>query len=281
MRIIVLSLGTLKHHPQNEGGRKMQRKTIGLWLLVALLAIICASCGEDTSSTPLQPITATTRNADPCNAWSRTGWQEGPDAVRTPQLKNENASHSLSPAEIIYYSAVENSDDPTSADAKYFVNPVLLLTYLENRDLISKGKDFEDFEFRLLQACGYGGERIKKYHGFYPQLVASTYQWHAYQERKKTFEEAQASFPFTGTEDFKQTYAKYARIMNFIAGTSFSEYPDSDGYYRDFFRVIGIKEIQKFLETMDSPLKDKYLFREQPVKNTVIDYSNMSTTYCE
>lgn len=248
---------------------------------MALLAIICASCGDDSPSAPLQPITATTRNADPCNAWARSGWQEGPDAVKTPQLRGGNASHSLSPAEIIYYSAVENSDDPTSADAKYFVNPVLLLTYLENRDLISKGKDFEDFEFRLLQACGYGGDKIKKYHGFYPQLVASTYQWRAYQERSFPFEEAQVKYPFTGSEDFKQTYAKYARLMNFISGTSFSEYPDSNGYYQDFFGVISIEQIQKFLEVTNSPLKEKDLFREQPVKNTVIDYSNMSTAYCE
>jgi hypothetical protein len=248
---------------------------------MAILAIICASCGDDTENTALQPITATTRNADPCNAWARPGWREGPDAVKTSQLQNGNASHSLSPAEIIYYSAIENSDNPTSAEAKYFVNPVLILTYLENRDLISKGKDFEDFELRLLQASGYGGDKIKKYHGFYPQLVASTYQWRAYQERNLPFEEAQVKYPFTGTEDFKQTYTKYARLMNFIAGTSFSEYPDSNGYYRDFFGTIGVKEIQKFLEVIDSPLKEKYLFRKQPVKNTVIDYSNMSTTYCE
>ncbi|MEI7426251.1 MAG: hypothetical protein WCK16_05030 [Candidatus Moraniibacteriota bacterium] len=48
------------------------------------------------------------RTADPCNAWARPGWQEGSDAVITPELRDGNASY-LWPAEIIYFSIMENT----------------------------------------------------------------------------------------------------------------------------------------------------------------------------
>lgn len=228
--------------------------------------VLLISCGESGNPIP--------RSADPCNAWARPGWMDGPEKVVTPELRDGNASHNLSPAEIIFYSVSENTI------GEYKINPVLVLTYLESADLLSQGKDYGDFEFRLLTSVGYGGAGIKKYHGFYPQLVASTFQWYAYQKRGLDFEEAQTQYSFVATRPFKEAYAEYAAIMNQIVGTNFSLNPDSQGYYQDFSGFVSAENIQSFLEAVDSSLKEKNLFRQFPVLKTRINYACMEE-YCE
>lgn len=215
------------------------------------------------------------RSADPCNTWSRPSWQDGPGAIQTPQLQGGNASHNLTPAEIVYYSVRENS----SSELGFVVNPVLILTYLENASLLTQGLYCGDFEFRLLKSVGYAKD-ITKYNGFYPQIVASTYQWRLYQERELPFEDAQKLYPFLSMRSFKEVYAKNVRIMNKIAKTNFSEYPFSQGYYQDFFDFVGIGDIQKFFEVNNSPLKNKNLFKRLPLRGSEVDYSNMNE-YCE
>ena len=204
-----------------------------LSLIVLVMGTMFFSCGKAGENTTL-------RTADPCNAWARAGWQQGADAVVTPELRDGNASH-LWPAEIIFYSVIENSDTMTTGQG-IFVNPILLITYLENADLLSKGKEYGDFELRLLKAVGYSSDK-KKYNGFYPQLVASTYQWRQFQKKGLSFEEAQGLYPFVSSRSFQIAYAEYAQIMNDIIGTNFSAYPSSNGYYRDFF---GLVDVDKF-----------------------------------
>lgn len=215
------------------------------------------------------------RSADPCNAWKRPGWRDGPGAIITPELQDGNASHNLSPAEIIYYSVQENS----SPDLGFVINPVLVLTYLENAELLRQGMFCGDFEYKLLKAVGYDKDRIK-YNGFYPQVVSSTYQWRLYQERRMSFSAAQKLYPFLSINSFRAAYAKNARLMNQIAGTNFRVYPVSQGYYRDFFDFVGIGQIQEFLQRKKSPLQNWNLFRQRPVQGSEVDYSN-TKAYCE
>jgi len=238
-----------------------------------MLAIIfLSSCkkGEETEATLI-------RSADPCNAWARPGWQTGPGAVVTPELREGRASH-LRPAEIIYYSILENSDS-VGKEEGIFINPVLILTYLENASLLSKGKNYGDFELRLLQASAYGGEVMKKYHGFYPQLVAATYQWRAYQLKGLSFSEAQVLYPFTKDKDFPTVYAQIANLMNELCGTNFPLQPSSLGYFQDFYGIVTVADIQALLEELGSPLKGD-LFKEAPLANSVINYQDLGD-YCE
>ena len=213
------------------------------------------------------------RSADPCNAWARPGWQTGPDALVTPELRDGNASH-LWPAEIIYYSVLENTLQGI------LINPVLVLVYLENADLLSFGQEYGDFEMRLLKAVGYD-VGSNKYNGFFINSVSSTYQWHVYQKRGLSFAEAQKGYPFASSSgiSFSDAYAKYAKIMNDILGTTFSLYPDSKGYYQDFAGLVDVNKIQLFLARVNSPLQNN-LFNQPPIQNTVFDYSNPAA-FCE
>jgi hypothetical protein len=215
------------------------------------------------------------RTADPCNAYDRPGWKSGPDAVITPELQGGNASH-LWPAEIIYYSVLEN----TLPSQGILINPVLVLVYLENADLLSFGQEYGDFEMRLLKAVGYDATS-NKYNGFYPQLVSSTYQWRVYQKRGLSFAEAQKGYPFASSSgiSFSDAYAKYAKTMNDILGTTFSLYPDSRGYYQDFAGLVDANKIQLFLARIGSSLQGN-LFNQPPVQTTVFDYSNPAP-FCE
>ncbi len=132
---------------------------------------------------------------------------------------------------------------------------------------------------RLVRAVGYGGES-KKYNGFYPQLVASTYQWRAYQERKLSFEEAQVKYSFSGgKESFKNAYATYAKIMNEILGVDMDLYPESEGYFQDFSGLVDIEHIQAFLVRVGSALQED-LFNQPPLEGSALNYSDTSE-YCE
>lgn len=246
-----------------------------IWLIMSaiLSSVIIVACQKKEDTAEVEA----TRNADPCNAWARPSWQTGPGAIITPEIRDGQASHMLS-AKIIYYSVKENSDSVSKING-IFINPVLIITYLEMAHLLSEDETYSDFEIRLLQACGYGGEKIKKYHGFYPQLVAATYQWRLYQTKGYSFAEAQSFYPFDSTRSFTETYAKYARTMNEVAGTNFPLYPDSKGYFQDFYAKIDFENIQTFLERVNSPLR-KDIFNQVPVSTTAINYLNMGD-YCE
>lgn len=241
--------------------------------LLLLLTIFLASCGGEAVNGDVDKYFGR-RSADPCNAWARPGWIEGPERVNTEELRNGNASHNLSPAEIVYYSVAENTI------GVYKINPVLILTYLENADLLSQGKEYGDFESRLLKAVSYGGADVKKYNGFYPQLVASTFQWYAYQKRGVSFADVQKLYPFISTRPFAEAYAEYARIMNGIAGTTFSESPDSRGYYQDFSGMASKENIQEFFEKVNSPLKEEDLFRQWPMPSMLVNYV-CTKDFCE
>lgn len=228
------------------------------------------SCGNDNGENNTNGL----RTADPCNAWSRAGWMEGPESIITPELRDGKASH-MWPSDIVYYSVLEN----TIQSQGILINPVLILVYLENADLLSFDKDVGDFEMRLLWAVGYDVDS-KIYNGFYPQLVAATYQFQAFQKRGLSFEAAQISYPFISARmSFSDAYAKYAKVMNDILGTSLSLHPDSRGYYQDFSGLVDSGKIQLFFERVGSPLREN-IFNQFPIQNTLINYANMSA-YCE
>ncbi len=205
------------------------------------------------------------RSADFQNAWERLG------TLDTPEISNGRASH-LSPAEIIYYSAKENS-----------INPVLLIAKLQDeQSLITQSKNWgtTDFEWRLARACGYGATdsgdiKTTTYYGFFPQLVSTSYQFEknrkAYQG---SFQRAYASFT-TGsgkyTSFINTLYPKYAKEMNRVAQKNYSEWPSDLGYFKDF-RDISVQDIQRFLDLFDGALKEKDLFRQPGFTNSRIQY---------
>lgn len=212
-----------------------------------------------------------TRSADYKERW-RT-FDSGSDPVSTPELKGGNASHKLSPAELIYYTSKENN-----------INPVLLLGKLQDeQSLIKQGRDFTaekdtkpDFEWRLARACGYGqADRgdDPQYYGFYPQLVGTTYQFAL--SRNKGFSFKQAYQSFTSGEGkynnfVTMLYPSFASQMNQIAQTSYSTHP-GNGYYNDF-REISVSHIQRFLDSYGGALKEKDLFRQRPENSAKVQY---------
>lgn len=240
-------------------------------LLLSAFFMACKKSGGPTNEPPI------IRNADPCSAWARPSWQTGPGAIITAELREGRASH-LTPAEIIYYSVLENSDSMGKIGG-IFINPMLIITYLENAQLLTKGKEHGDFELRLLEACGFGDTSMKKYHGFYPQLVAATYQWRIYQTRGLTFAEAQLLYPFNFETPFAEAYARYAKIMNDILKTNFSLYPSSLGYFQDFYGLVMINDIQLLLKKINSHLQED-IFKQAPVAVTAVNYLNLGD-YCE
>jgi murein DD-endopeptidase MepM/ murein hydrolase activator NlpD len=210
------------------------------------------------------------RSADPYEKWR--DWQEGPARVVTPELRDGNASNSLSPAEIIYFSALEND-----------INPVLLLAKLQDeQSLLTQGKTWSnaagDFEKRLEKATGlgvYDSGATPKWFGFYPQLVGSSYQWHEYRQRGLSFREAYETYTtgagkYEGFTASNGIYETVARQMNGVAGTAYDTQPDTYGYFNDF-RDVAVEDIQWFLEGRPGDLKNRNLFAEAPVSNSV-DY---------
>ena len=172
---------------------------------------------------------------------------------------------------MVYYSAKEND-----------INPVLLLAKLQDeQSLLARGYKYGDFERRLEIATGYGisdSNPSDKWLGFYPQLVASSYQWHEHREGEKTFEEAYKSYTsgegkYTGFTQADGIYAKVAENMNVAAGTHYAVQPEYTGYYNDF-RDITIENIQAFLELYSSgALSNQNLFGEPPIENSQVTYT--------
>ena len=197
------------------------------------------------------------RSADPCEKWR--DWQKGPARVITPELRGGKASHSLSPAELVFYSAKENN-----------INPVLLLAIMEDQQrLDSLPRQVEnDFEGRLFFALNYAVCPVVNwagfYGGFYPQLVASSYILWANWLYGVPLEEVYASSSFAGDpENLKRIYAEIVTEISAITGDwHYQPYPVESGYYLDF-RGKKMKPaiIQKFLERTKSSLRDRKLFQ--------------------
>ncbi len=198
------------------------------------------------------PIITGTYNADPCNVWIR--FKNSNADVDTPELKNGNASHNLSPAELIYYCAKENT-----------MNPVLLIGKLQDeQSLIEQGVN-SNFEARLLRATGYGaldGGDLSKWYGFYPQNVGATYQYSLSKNAGLSFEAAYEKYT-TGAGKYlnfiQNIYPKYAAKMNNVANKNYSISPTSQGYYEDF-RDVTIQQIQALLNSYNGELKNSTLF---------------------
>jgi hypothetical protein len=214
------------------------------------------------------------RSADPHNNYLKFQDKTASTQLNTDELKDGDASHNLSPAELIYYSAKEND-----------INPVLLLAKLQDeQSLLTQGKNHGDFEHRLERATGYGIRDTSPsddWLGFYPQLVGSTYQWHLYRESSLNFKDAYEKYTtgegkYTGFTQEDGLYADVAKNMNAVAGTTYEVQPESTGYYNDFRKNITITHIQKFLELADysgGALNNEKLFREPPIEKSQVTYT--------
>ncbi|MEK7990045.1 MAG: S-layer homology domain-containing protein, partial [Thiotrichaceae bacterium] len=236
---------------------------------------------QNTSENDTNDTGVCWRSADPQEKYKIYDNNDNP--VTTAEIMGGKASHDLSPAEIIYYSAKENT-----------LNPVLLLAKLQQeQSLLTQGKDWSNaagnFEERLYRAMGVGtydsGETTKWY-GFYPQIVSAAYEWYLSRERdKKSLQDGLKEY--TSNPDAYQQlldfYADYAGKMNTITGTSFETYPDissTGGYYNDF-RNITADNIQTFLELSafgSGALSNVNLFREPPIEDNSINYCDSNTT---
>jgi murein DD-endopeptidase MepM/ murein hydrolase activator NlpD len=208
------------------------------------------------------------RSADPIEKWKNKKYS---DTITTYQLKNGNASHHLSPAELIYWACKENN-----------VNPVMILGRLQlEQSIIEKKFVGQVFESKLARVAGYNMKNsgdTKSAYGFYAQLLGVTYQFSLYESYYRyNFDEALEQYTYDPNNpsdpahknNIYSTYKKYASVMNGIAGTNFSLTPGSYGYYHDF-GSISSKDIQKFLERYNNRLKDKSLFKEEPDSLNII-----------
>lgn len=201
-----------------------------------------------TQPSPTLPI-AGVLSADPHEMWRN--WQSGTAAVKTQQLRDGRAS-TLSPAEIIYYSAQENG-----------TNPVTIITKLQGEQgLIEGNYGGDELKNRLELATGYGARVGAKWFGFYPQVVGLSYQFDLFAKQNMPFAMAYQTYtqdirgPFS---QFQVIYAKYAAALNRIAGTNYSTSPADQGYYRDFLNV-GPQAIQSLLQQMGGTLSNTKLF---------------------
>ena len=197
---------------------------------------------------PTQPIVGAL-SADPHEMWRN--WQSGTAAVKTQQLRDGRAS-TLSPAEIIYYSAQENG-----------TNPVTIITKLQGEQGLVEGNyGGDELKNRLELATGYGARVGAKWFGFYPQVVGLSYQFDLFAKQNMSFATAYQTYtqdirgPFS---QFQVIYAKYAAALNRIAGTNYSTSPADQGYYRDFLNV-GPQAIQSLLQQMGGTLSNTKLF---------------------
>ena len=113
-----------------------------------LIFTFISICFINISYADIEPISGC-RHTDP--TYKHLDYS-GIASLTQSQIKDGKASH-LSPAEIIYYAAHENYTG--SGDKKTFVNPVLLMTFIQTEtSLIERGKSWidgagRDFEKRL------------------------------------------------------------------------------------------------------------------------------------
>lgn len=231
-----------------RGGRIKPSRALdqisGWQAIVRAIAAILALCFAAFSF-------AASLNPDPASKWS--GWQSGPAAVNTPELRDGRV-YKLSPAQIIYYSAKENG-----------LNPLLLLVKLQaEQGLIKNSYSDTELQRRLDRAVGYGvlesNPTATKWFGFYPQLVGMSYEF-SQMRKKKDFHAA--FLEYTPHEDkykeLQTIYAQYAVVMNRVSGRHYSASPGSSGYLDDF-RDVSAQHIQAFLGEFPGALKNASLF---------------------
>ena len=173
--------------------------------------------------------------------------------VHTPVLVNGNV-YMLTPAEVIYYSAKENS-----------VNPVLVLAKIQHEQgLITNPSPSKGLQAALDDAVGYShydgaGAPASKYTGFYPQLVAMTFQFQQNLKNQGNFL-AGYSTDSTALGKVQTLYKSYAVSMNHIAGTSYAAALNGITGNLDDFSQISVADIQKFLASQSGRLKETSLF---------------------
>lgn len=220
------------------------------------MGILCfCGCGDDA----IAPIFQTIRSADPLHKSEE--WTNGPDALVTPELMNGNPAHNLSPAQLIYFCARENG-----------INPVLLLALLENQDLLSQGDGVGDLETRLYQACNLE-VASGKYGGFFPQLVASTFQFWLDRSNGLNFRQSyENNFDSRySLNEFIAIYAQIAGAINLQFGFNYPTTinPDNTAVY-DVYPDLTINQIQSYLDNCpNTALKRKTLFQEVPLTNSI------------
>lgn len=175
----------------------------------------------------------------------------------------------LSPAELIYYSALENN-----------INPVLLISKLQDEQSLIEVIP-NDLEWKLMRATGYGMadgfNDNPAYYGFFPQTVACTYQFDKFRNEGKTFQTAYGIYTTAngGYNNFRYNiYPDYATRMNIIANTNYSSYPSSYGYYNDFKYNVSVSDIQALLDYFGGPLSNNQLFSSNPQQNNSFVLSN-------
>lgn len=218
------------------------------------------------STTNARNIQEYWRSADPCEKWQE--WSEGEDHLVIPALQKGLASHILSPAETVFLSAKENG-----------ANPVLLLALLENQqNLISVPEVVDTFEKRLFFALGFAlseDSQTTPYGGFFPQLVATSFQLQLDYQRELTFSESyQKHFQKKDWENITLLYSWYAREFSELSGIWHDDDPNSMDVFIDFTGPeMNPFLIQIFLEKRGSALANRALFRKLPIDDS-IDYSN-------
>ncbi|HPN67316.1 MAG TPA: hypothetical protein PLZ62_01540 [bacterium] len=222
-------------------------------LFIAFLVICLIGCGDDSQTA----IQTQIRSSNP----HHTIWND----IVTPEIQGAKPDH-LDTNLIIYYSSVENN-----------ANVVLMLSLLESEQLLSRDENFGDFEIRLYNAAGYditnnNNLASDKYGGFFPQLVAGSYQFWLDEKNGLSFAESyQNNFASQmNLEKFMAVYLDIAQIMNQIAHTN---YPSPDPATQEIFgqfKEVTADQIQNFLEQCpNTALKRKTLFREGPVTNSI------------
>jgi hypothetical protein len=198
------------------------------------------------------PVSKAKFTPDPTGKWK--SWQSaGTATVTTAQLRDGNV-YKLTPAQIIYYSCIENH-----------INPVLMLAKLNHEAvLIEKAYDDSLLQHMLDRATGYDYKDSgtpSKYPGFYPQLVGGTFQFNLWKSTYKSGPDAIAHYSTdkTACDQVASHYEEYSKEMNRIAGTNFASRPTGWGYTDDF-KNITAAHIQTFLNAHPTRLKDVSLF---------------------
>jgi hypothetical protein len=231
-----------------------------IMLLIATCSLVLVGCGDDINKNIISSLII--RSADPLE--KSKSWSEGTDALVTPELRDGKVSH-MAPNLIIYYSSIENG-----------ANIVLMLSLLESQKLLSENERYNDFEIRLYNATGYdiktNNLASDKYGGFFPQLVAGSFQFWLDKKNGLSFAESyQNNFASQmDLQKFMAVYLDVAQIMNQIAKT---DYPAPDPATQEIFgqfKEITADQIQTFLEQCpNTALKRKSLFMEAPITNSI------------
>lgn len=235
------------------------RKSKMAWLVFSVLLLMVANV--------FGGIEDFWRSADPCQKW--IDWSAGDDALVIPALKNGLATHDLSPAEIIFLSAKENG-----------ANPVLMLAILEDQQcLVSIPVVIGTFEKRLFLAMGFAIDEngSTRYGGFFPQLVAASFQMLLGYQRETPFADFYERYFRGGSSKFNNLeiiYSWYVREFFEITGVSHSSSLNSQEVYIDFQgSEMNPMVIQMFLKKRGSVLNQRNLFRQLPVDDSV-DYQS-------